>query len=114
MIYITISILSQSLALLFIKIAALQIENFEIIKLLNNPYIYFAIICFGLQSIFWQLALKKYNLSFAYYFMSLKYFLYLGIGYFIFSENVNFVHILGLIVIVFGIIIFVRKEEKIA
>jgi drug/metabolite transporter (DMT)-like permease len=94
------------------KLAALQLQQFELLKFIINPYIILAIICFGLQGLFWQLALKKHNLSYAYYFTSLRYVFTLGFGYFVFSENVNFVHLFGLFIIILGIIVFVRPGRE--
>ncbi len=96
------------------KLAALNIKEFNLINFVISPYILLAIFCFGLQSFFWQLALRKHNLSYAYYFMSLRYFITVAMGYFIFSEDVNAIHLGGLFVIVIGIMIFVRKNVKYA
>lgn len=96
------------------KLAANSIQEFSLLAFAKNPNVIFAILCFGLQSIFWQIALKKHNLSYAYYFMSLRYLITVAIGYFIFSEFVSLVHLCGLVIIIIGIMIFVRKEKRVA
>jgi drug/metabolite transporter (DMT)-like permease len=107
---ILLSILSQSLALVFMKLAALELMQFTLLKFITNKFIWIAVFCLLLQSILWQLVLRKHNLSYAYYFMSLRYFITLCFGYFLFHEQVNFIHLVGLVIIAYGITIFAKGK----
>ncbi|MCF8295987.1 MAG: hypothetical protein K9J13_00460 [Saprospiraceae bacterium] len=106
MLLIIIVVIFQSLAGLFMKLAANDMTNMTIMSFISNKSIWLAIICLVFQSIIWQFVLRKQKLSYAYYFMSMRYFITLGFGYYLFNEKVTYLNILGLIVIAGGIIIF--------
>ena len=111
MILILLSVILQALGGMFMKMAAMQLQDFELLKFIVNPFVILAILSFGLQGIFWQLALKKHNLSYAYYFTSLRFILTLAIGFFVFSEAVNVIHLAGVAIIVAGLIVFMKRGE---
>lgn len=107
MLFVFISVFCQSVSVLFMKYAALSTtSNFFI-----NKYILFAIITLFLQSLFWQIALRKYNLSHIYFYMSLRYIFTMSFGYFLFSEQINVLNIIGLIIIIIGISYFSKSEK---
>ena len=93
------------------KYAANNLEHFTLIGIITEVNIWIAVVCLIFQSIFWQLVLRKYKLSEAYYFMSLRYFLTLGFGYFLFQEIVNYFHIAGLLIIATGITVFLKGKN---
>ena len=75
--------------------------------LLNNLFsIYFilAILFALIGALAWSLVIQKFNLSFAYPFMSLTYILIFLACYFLFKEPINIYQIIGMACIVAGII----------
>jgi multidrug transporter EmrE-like cation transporter len=103
-ILIFLSILLQSLSGLFGKKGALEIERFTVINAISNLNYLLSLVCLGLQAITWQIALKKYPLSFAYSFMSGVYVLILIFSFFVFHESISLNNILGTVIIMIGII----------
>ncbi len=73
-----------------------------------NPWVFGGIICYGLSTIFWLIALSQADLSFVYPFIALTFVIIFIASYFIFHENMSFQRILGASVIITGIIILVR------
>lgn len=85
------------------------IENvFEYLKLLIDPYILSGFIAAFVASIFWILTMTKFELTFAYPFMSLSPALVFLFGIFFLQETFTYGKILGLIFIIIGIIITVK------
>jgi multidrug transporter EmrE-like cation transporter len=62
-----------------------------------------------LASFTWMLALTEFDLSFAYPFMSLSFLLVFFLSAYFFNEEINSNKIIGLCLVVFGLIIFVKK-----
>jgi drug/metabolite transporter (DMT)-like permease len=103
-IFIFLSVLLQALSGLFGKKGALEIEHFTVMNIVTNVNYILSLLCLGLQAITWQLALKKYPLSFAYFFMSGVYVFILLFSFFVFHESVSLNNILGTIIIMVGIV----------
>lgn len=77
-------------------------------KLFLDPWILSAFAAAFVASIFWMAAMSKFELSFAYPFMSLSFIFVLIISAFILGENVTPGNIIGLILIIAGLIISVK------
>ena len=76
-----------------------------LIKLLFDPYIFLSFFSAFLASLAWMAALKYFDLSKAYPFMSLSYVCVLLLSIWLFDENLNYPKVIGSLVIVSGIII---------
>jgi len=110
-IFIILSIICQSVSVAIGKKAALSMSGYTFYNVITNPYYIISLFILGLQAIFWQLALKQYNLSFAYLFTSLIYPIILIISYFIYNENISMNNIIGSLIIVVGVIIVTRNTN---
>lgn len=89
-------------------------ENFGdkiifLFKLVLDPYIFSGFSSAFIASFFWMAAMTKFELSFAYPFMSGAFVLVFIFSVFLFQETVSWNKILGLIFIVLGIIITSRS-----
>ena len=111
-IFIFLSLIFQSIAIIFGKYASLKIVKFNIYNIITNKYYILSLLFFGLQAITWQLTLRKFPLFFAYLFMSLIYIIILLASYYLFKEQISLFNILGSIIIVFGVIIITFKKEE--
>ncbi len=103
--YLFLSLLFQSAAFGIGKQAALTIESFTLLNVLSNPYYLASIGFLGFHAIVWQLVLRIYPLSFAYFFMSLVFVNILLISHLFFDEVISITNILGSAVIMAGVFI---------
>lgn len=108
---ILLSLLFQTASLGLGKQAALTIETFSLQSVFTNPYYILSIACLGFQAVVWQVALRKYPLSFAYFFMSGIFVNIMIMSYFIFREEVSTGNLVGSALIIFGIILLTRTER---
>ena len=106
--YLFLSLLFQSAAFGIGKQAALTIESFTLFNVLSNPFYLASIGCLGFHAIVWQLVLRIYPLSFAYFFMSLVFVNILLISHLFFDEAISINNILGSAVIMAGVLILSR------
>jgi len=111
-ILIALTILFQTLSIIFGKYASLNMGDFNLINILKNHFYYLSIFCLFLQAVSWQFVLKKYNLSYSYVFMSLVYVFTLIFSYFLFKESIKISNIIGTIFIIIGILICILEEKK--
>jgi len=74
-----------------------------------NPWILSGLISAFLASLCWMAAMTKFDLSYAYPFMSLSFILVLIFSSILFSEPLNISKVLGLILITAGIIIGAQR-----
>jgi len=79
------------------------------LKLLFDPFIFSGFASAFVASLFWMAALSKFELSFAYPFMSLSFVLVFGISVLLFNDAVTMSKIVGLVFIVLGIFISSRS-----
>lgn len=77
-------------------------------KFLFDPLIFSGFISAFIASVFWMLAMTKFELTYAYPFMSLSPALVFIIGIFVLGETFTIGKVLGLLVIMIGIIITVK------
>lgn len=91
------------------KYGSLPIEMVDkiifLLKLLLDPFILSGFIAAFVASIFWMGAMTKFDISFAYPFMSLSFLLVFVLSVFLFKEPISLYKILGLGIIVIGIIV---------
>ena len=88
-------------------------ENFMekvlfIFKLLFDPWILSGFLAAFIASLFWIATMTKFDISYAYPFMSGAFVLVFIFSVFLFQEPVSWQKVIGLILIVFGIIITSR------
>ena len=76
-------------------------------KFLFDPLIFSGFISAFIASVFWMLAMTKFELTYAYPFMALSPALVFIIGIFVLGETFTIGKVLGLLVIMIGIIITV-------
>jgi multidrug transporter EmrE-like cation transporter len=108
-IFIILAILFQALSAIFNKYAAISLVDVTIILIVSNIFYVLKMVCLILQAFVWQMALKSYDLSFAYPFMSLVNFVILLSSLFIFNEGITAMNVIGLLVISAGIY-FLAKD----
>ena len=77
-------------------------------KFLFDPLIFSGFISAFIASVFWMLAMTKFELTYAYPFMALSPALVFIIGIFVLVETFTIGKVLGLLVIMIGIIITVK------
>ncbi|MED4601076.1 SMR family transporter [Paenibacillus validus] len=64
--------------------------------------------CYGLSSVFWLLALKKFPLSTAYPMVSLGYIVVMVLGFYLFHESLSMQTWIGAAFISFGVLLIAR------
>jgi len=82
---------------------------FFLVKLLFDPFIFSGFAAAFIASFFWMATMTKFELSYAYPFMSGAFVLVFLFSVFLFQEAVTWQKIVGLIFIVLGIIISSRS-----
>lgn len=92
---------------------ALPAETYEkiifLFKLLFDPFIFSGFASAFIASFFWMATMTKFELSYAYPFMSTAFVLVFLLSVFLFNETVTLYKILGLLFIVLGIFISSRS-----
>ncbi len=76
-------------------------------KLFLDPWLISGFAAAFIASIFWMAAMTKFEISFAYPFMSLSFVLVLILSIYIFGETFTWGKIMGLLLIIAGIIVVV-------
>lgn len=77
-------------------------------KAIFDPFIFSSFVAAFLASLTWMAALEKFELSFAYPFMSLSFLLVLILSYFFLNEAITLQKALGFALIIAGLIIASR------
>lgn len=72
-------------------------------KALLDPYIISSFAAAFLASLTWIAALTKFDISYAYPFMSLSFLMVLVLGYFFFNEPITLFKIIGIVLILIGV-----------
>ena len=90
----------------------LQLSLDTLLRMATNPLVMVGIAVFGVSTILWLLALMKADLSFAFPFLSLTYIVVLFGGTVLFHEEVTLARVIGFAVIVLGVWIVARSEQK--
>lgn len=81
---------------------------FYILKLFLDPFLISGLASAFIASLFWIMAMTKFEISYAYPFMSLAFVLVLIFSVVVFNESLNANKMIGLALIVLGIIITSR------
>ena len=102
---IILSLLFQSLSLIFGKYAALELTVLTPKTILTNYFYLASLLCLGLQAVCWPLALRQFPLFWSYMFMSGLYVVIPGISYFIFKEYISVCNVVGSAIIMIGIVV---------
>jgi multidrug transporter EmrE-like cation transporter len=76
-----------------------------LIRLIFNPWVMSSLVAAFLAFLCWVAALSKFELSYAYPFMSLAFGLVLGLSMLFFQESVTLPKLVGLALVIVGIII---------
>jgi len=108
-IFILLAVLFQALSAIFNKYAAISLVDVTVVLIVSNIFYILKMACLILQAFVWQLALKSYDLSFAYPFMSLVNFIILLASLFIFNEGITAANVIGLLAISAGVY-FLAKD----
>ena len=74
-------------------------------NMISNPWILLAFIFTALSGVTWLLAMTKFELSYAYPFVSLNYLLILLLAPLLLNETISTYKIIGSLIIVLGIIV---------
>ena len=77
-------------------------------KFLFDPLIFSGFVSAFIASIFWMLAMTRFELTYAYPFMSLSPALVFIVGIFVLGETFTVGKLLGLLIIMIGIIVTVK------
>ncbi len=94
------------------SLGPLQLSVNTFISMATSPLLLVGIAIFVVSTLLWLLALMKADLSFAYPFLSLTYIAVLVGGAVLFQENVTLPRVIGFAVIVAGVLIVARSEQK--
>lgn len=76
-----------------------------LIRLLLNPWVFSGFCAAFLASLAWMAAMTKFQLSYAYPFMSLNFVLVLALSSLLFHEPISTAKVAGLALIVLGIVV---------
>ncbi|MGR6832885.1 hypothetical protein [Aliivibrio wodanis] len=81
----------------------------SIFFVLINPWIISSIIATLLAGVSWMLVMSKFEISFAYPFISINFLLMLIVGVFIFGEPLTVSKVIGSVIVMFGLIVLARN-----
>lgn len=90
----------------------LQLSAETLLHMATTPLLIVGIAIFGISTLLWLFALAKADLSFAYPFLSLTYLAVLLGGAFLFGDKVTLPRVVGFAVIIAGVWIVARSEQK--
>jgi len=94
------------------SLGPLELSLNTFVSMVTSPLLLVGIAIFGVSTVLWLLALMKADLSFAYPFLSLTYIAVLVGGAILFHEKVTLPRVVGFAVIVTGVLIVARSEQK--
>ncbi|MCB4364625.1 EamA family transporter [Hydrogenophaga taeniospiralis] len=76
-----------------------------VINLLLNPWVLSGMVATFLAGISWMLAMTKFEISYAYPFVSLNYILVLAAAFFLLNETLSATKLMGSALVIIGIIV---------
>lgn len=79
-----------------------------IVALLLNPWVISGIVATFLAGVSWMLAMTKFEISYAYPFVSLNYILVLAAGFLLFQESLSVPKLVGSALVILGVIVIAR------
>lgn len=113
---ILISVLLNCVAQICIKQGMLQIGQVglsniaqNILPMLCNIWLWFAVACFVSSVIVWFIVLSRVEVSYAYMFNSLGYVIIAVCGYLMFGEQFSFTKIIGCCIVIIGVVVISLK-----
>lgn len=107
--YLLLGASSNALANFFLKIVSKSQSNLFAIATLKNPFLWLAILCFGISIVGCALFLQKVNLNVAYpTFVGSTFVIVLALSFLILHETLSIQQIIGITLIFTGIILAVR------
>jgi drug/metabolite transporter (DMT)-like permease len=89
-----------------------QLSVDTLLRMATSPLVLVGVAIFAVSTLLWLLALARADLSFAYPFLSLTYLAVLVGGALLFREEVTLPRVLGFIVIIMGVWIVARSEQR--
>jgi multidrug transporter EmrE-like cation transporter len=113
MVCLNLSLLCQVFSVGFGKQAALSMSGFSPHAVMSNRFYILSVLCLGLQAMLWPIVLRRYALSFAYFYMSASYAAILAMSYLLFNELVTMFNLAGAALIVTGVNLVVRGQVKV-
>ena len=69
-------------------------------------------LCLAVQALVWPIALRRYTLSFAYFYMSSAYVATLLMSYYFFNEQITVYNLAGSALIIVGVLIMASSRRK--
>jgi multidrug transporter EmrE-like cation transporter len=115
---ILVGVLLNAIAQILLKKGMLSIGYFEfhfenffpiIKKVTNNLYILSGLTSYVISVAVWLLVLARVEVSYAYPFLSVGYVVVTVMGYFIFQENLSWMRVIGIAVIIVGVLLLSRS-----
>jgi len=77
-------------------------------SLLLNPWVFSGIVATFLAGVSWMLAMTRFEISYAFPFVSLNYVLVLFAGFALFNESFSFSKLLGSTLVILGILVIAK------
>jgi len=112
---IPLSVTLQAIAAVMGKFASLEVDSRRlsgIDAIISNPWYLGSLFFLGLQAIAWQLVMRNFPLSWAYFFNSMLYVLLLIAGVTFFGETVTAGNIAGTFLIISGIALMAKSSPN--
>lgn len=111
-------VLLNAIAQILLKKGMLSVGYFEfhfenffpiIKRVTNNLYILSGLTSYVISVMIWLLVLARVEVSYAYPFLSVGYVVVTVLGYFIFQENLSWMRVIGIAVIIVGVLLLSRS-----
>lgn len=115
---ILLGVLLNAGAQLFLKEGMRRIGHFEFVwanilpvgaQVAGNLFILAGLACYVISVVIWLLVLSRVEVSYAYPLLSVGYIVNAAAGYYLFQENLSFMRVTGILIIVAGVY-FVTKS----
>ena len=81
---------------------------FELTKILTRNYVWLGLSLYGVSTVFWLVALTRFDLSYMYPMISLGYILTAGFAYVFLHEHIGLYRCCGILLVIGGVILIVR------
>lgn len=79
-----------------------------ILNLMLSPWVLSGIVATFLAGVSWMMAMTKFEISYAYPFVSLNYILVLAAGFLLFNEAISVTKLAGIALVILGIIVIAK------
>ena len=96
----------------FIKMGAIQLSDFSLLGLLQNPWYLGALAAFAGRVLAWQWTLARFPLSFAYPFNGIHFITVLCLGVFVFDEALSSQQVAGAALILAGLVLMATTRPR--